>query len=99
MIFIGMKNYFAFANHELFALHKSLIDFSRIRRGRIIFIVKFSSYFIQIWIFNRMNGMQQEIDQLKSDAAEMKKNMGFDDELFDDLGDFDKEVSGKSENR
>lgn len=40
-----------------------------------------------------MNGMQQEIDQLKNNVADMKKNMGFDDELFDDLDDFDKKVS------
>lgn len=40
-----------------------------------------------------MNGMQQEIDQLKGNVADMRKNIGFDDELFDDLDDFDKKVS------
>lgn len=40
-----------------------------------------------------MNGMQQEIDQLKTNVADLRKNMGFDDELFDDLDDFDKKVS------
>lgn len=40
-----------------------------------------------------MNGMQAEIDQLRVNVADMKKNMGFDDELFDDLNDFDKKVS------
>lgn len=37
--------------------------------------------------------MQKEIDQLNSNVADMRKNMGFDDELFDDLDDFDKKVS------
>lgn len=46
----------------------------------------------QIWILNRMSGMQQEIDQLKSDVGDMRKNIGFDDELFDDLSEFDKKV-------
>lgn len=50
---------------------------------------------LQIVIFNRMNGMQQEINQLKGNVSDMKKNMGFDDELFDDLDDFDKKVSFK----
>lgn len=36
--------------------------------------------------------MQQEIDQLKSDVGDLRKNIGFDDELFDDLSDFDKKV-------
>lgn len=40
-----------------------------------------------------MNGMQQEIDQLKANVADVRKNIGFDDELFDDLDDFDKKVS------
>lgn len=40
-----------------------------------------------------MNVMQQEIDQLKGNVADMRKNIGFDDELFDDLDDFDKKVS------
>lgn len=44
-------------------------------------------------IFRRMNGMQHEIDQLKANLAEMSKNIGFDDELFDDLDEFDKKVS------
>lgn len=40
-----------------------------------------------------MNGMQQEIDQLRYNYAELKKSMAFDEELFDDLDDFDKKVS------
>lgn len=36
--------------------------------------------------------MQNEIDQLKSDVSFVKKSIGFDDELFDDLSDFDKKV-------
>ena len=37
--------------------------------------------------------MQDEIDQLRTNIADMKRNIGFDDELFDDLDDFDKKVS------
>lgn len=40
-----------------------------------------------------MNGMQQEIDQLRVNVSEMRKTIGFDDDLFDDLDDFDKKVS------
>lgn len=37
--------------------------------------------------------MQQEIDQLQTSVADMKKNIAFDDELFDDLDEFGKKVS------
>lgn len=40
-----------------------------------------------------MNGMQEEIDQLRVNVSEMRKTIGFDDDLFDDLDDFDKKVS------
>jgi hypothetical protein len=37
--------------------------------------------------------MVKEANELRGNIAEMKKNMGFDDELFDDLDEFDKKVS------
>lgn len=43
---------------------------------------------------NERNALHSlEIENLKRDVAEMRKNMGFDDDLFDDLDDFDKKVS------
>ena len=52
---------------------------------------------LQIWLLNRMNEQNAihsiEIENLKRDVAEIRKNMGFDDDLFDDLDDFDKKVS------
>ena len=50
-----------------------------------------------MWIISRVIGMQEEIDQLRGNVADLKKNMGFDDELFDDLDDFDEKVSLKSQ--
>lgn len=35
----------------------------------------------------------REANELRGNVADMKKNMGFDDELFDDLDEFDKKVS------
>lgn len=35
----------------------------------------------------------REANELRGNVAEMKKSMGFDDELFDDLDEFDKKVS------
>lgn len=37
--------------------------------------------------------LKREINELKENVADMKKTMGFDDDLFDDLDDFDKKVS------
>ena len=34
----------------------------------------------------------REVNELKENIADMKKTMGFDDDLFDDLDDFDKKV-------
>lgn len=37
--------------------------------------------------------LTREANELRGNVADMKKNMGFDDDLFDDLDEFDKKVS------
>lgn len=83
---------FVLVNHVFFALHKSLINFSTHATWEIASL-KIFPVSLQIWLFNRINGMQQEIDQLQTSVADMKKNIAFDDELFDDLDEFGKKVS------
>lgn len=73
-----------------------VVLFSILTFKYLILCIAIKFYLMQIWIFDRMSGMQKEIDQLKSDVGHMKKNIGFDDELFDDLSDFDKKVSYES---
>ncbi|CRL03371.1 CLUMA_CG016265, isoform B [Clunio marinus] len=48
---------------------------------------------LQIWVCKRMNGMQQEIDQLKLQFDEFQKSDIFEDEMFDDLHDFSKKYN------
>ena len=49
-------------------------------------------FFIQIWIYRRMNGMQAEIDKLNSNIDEMKNNELMDRELLNEINEFNKKV-------
>lgn len=83
--------------------HEKSAKFLKNHKNLIIFLLAFVlllfcilASILQLWIYNRLNKAQEEIDQLKKDVIELKSN-GLDHDLLAEIAEFNRKYNNKND--